>query len=238
MEDKTIYKIQIKENDFLKRYFPSDKNKSVYFFGNLPKGIYRVLSLTFGGWTASFQPTYIVIPNNNCIYYGGTIVIQKAGKKDFWTSSTPIKTAIINEREEGTIAFKDKFPQINANNTITALFHDKLTNDEINASVDGVTIGKTEYAKYYNKIRRKIFLYAERNYTGSEPGNVYISFSISRNGGVRDISIDKKKSAASMTLQDIVLSSVKSASPFPPFPSELEEKNEIQFRAIIDFSNK
>lgn len=238
MENRSIYKINIDERNIFQLLLPSDKSKSLYFFGNLPKGIYRAISLKMGEWITRISPMYVLIPNNGSIFYTGTIEVERTGKMNFWTQKAPASFRIIDEKEEGVNIFKNKFPQINAEDIKTALFHCELTEEEINAAVDGLTVGKTEYEKYYNKIRRKVFLYSEKNYAVEETGRVYLSFLVLNTGETKEIKIDEKKTKANQVLLEAAVNSVKSASPFPPFPGELSNNQELRFDIEIDYKSE
>ena len=90
------------------------------------------------------------------------------------------------------------------------------------------------YKTYYEKIRDKIKKQAYKNYTKFEEGEVYLSFIISSDGLLKDTNLFKDKSSANDFLQDIALSSVKKAAPYPEFPPDLNFP-QLSFNVIISF---
>lgn len=92
-----------------------------------------------------------------------------------------------------------------------------------------------EYIEYYELIREKIKKHVAKSYTRSmKEGRVDVNFMLSRNGTLKDLSIDDKRSATSTFLRKAALRSVKQASPFPPFPSSLEGED-LAFNLAIIF---
>ena len=80
---------------------------------------------------------------------------------------------------------------------------------------------------YFSVIREKIQRTAnEKTWTsGNVPaqGIVYMSFVLQPNGQVRSEAVLSDRSVSSKPLQDIALSIIKSAGPFPPFPPSMAE---------------
>ena len=93
------------------------------------------------------------------------------------------------------------------------------------------------YKSYYQTIRGKIKETAYRNYNIKEKGVVYLTFLLERNGALMDLNIDDSKSSASESLKKISLASLKEASPFPNFPSELNSER-LSFNVIISFETE
>ncbi|OIO38938.1 MAG: hypothetical protein AUJ75_02045 [Candidatus Omnitrophica bacterium CG1_02_49_10] len=65
-------------------------------------------------------------------------------------------------------------------------------------------------------------------------GDVYLSFTISRDGVLKDAEISGEPSSSDRILRKASLDAVRGASPFPPFPEELTQK-EIRFNLGISF---
>ena len=112
-----------------------------------------------------------------------------------------------------TIAIKKKI-------TLPALALDKISNPS--------------YISYYQIVREKIRRAAYQNYNRSETGNVYITFIISDAGYLKDVRLVEERSQATPYLKDIALASVRTASPFPRFPKELDY-SQLSFNVVISF---
>lgn len=100
--------------------------------------------------------------------------------------------------------------------------------------VDMGRIDNPSYISYYQIVREKIRRAAFRNYSRSETGEVYLTFIITNDGLLKDARLVEAKSSKSSYLCGIALSSVKTASPFPNFPKELDYQ-ELSFNVIISF---
>lgn len=87
---------------------------------------------------------------------------------------------------------------------------------------------------YYQLVREKIRRAAFRNYNGSEKGEIVLSFVISSDGYLQKIMLIEGSSPTSGYLEGIAISSVKSASPFPAFPKELNY-SQLPFKLVIVF---
>lgn len=95
-------------------------------------------------------------------------------------------------------------------------------------------INNSSYIGYYQIVREKIRRSAYQNFTHTETGEVYLSFIIASDGSLKDILIMDDKSSFSQYLRETSLRSVKSASPFPVFPKELDYP-QLSFNVIISF---
>ncbi len=95
-------------------------------------------------------------------------------------------------------------------------------------------INNPSYVSYYQLVREKIRRAAYQNYTRIETGEVYLAFLISNTGILKDIRLIEEKSAPNYYLREIALRSIKDASPFPPFPKELDYP-QMSFNVIISF---
>lgn len=91
------------------------------------------------------------------------------------------------------------------------------------------------YMDYYKAIREKIRKKAYDYYNAQGSGIVYISFVVLNNGNLSTLSL-LDKSMPEQELIEIALKSVKEASPFPPFPKELDYPK-LQFNVSIHFKN-
>lgn len=83
-------------------------------------------------------------------------------------------------------------------------------------------INNPSYLSYYQIVREKIKRAAYQNCTEAETGEVYLSFIISSDGNTGEIRILEDRSDASPYLKEAAFKSIKDATPFPPFPKELD----------------
>jgi TonB family protein len=95
-------------------------------------------------------------------------------------------------------------------------------------------INNPTYISYYQIVREKIKRAAYQNYNRGETGEVFLSFIISKDGELKDVRVLEEKSSSQAYLQQIALRSIKNASPFPPFPKELDYPR-LSFNVIISF---
>jgi len=101
-------------------------------------------------------------------------------------------------------------------------------------AVDMAKIDNPSYISYYQIVREKIRRAAYRSYSRNETGEVYLTFIISSDGSLKNSRMVEEKSSGSSYLKGIALSSIKSASPFPNFPKELDYE-ELSFNVVISF---
>lgn len=96
------------------------------------------------------------------------------------------------------------------------------------------------YLSYRDIIRRKIqdkvYYYSDQFFYFDNPreGNIFVSFSISSNGTLKELSILEEKSSGDMILRKIATVAIKSSSPFQKFPKDLKY-NERSFNLEISF---
>lgn len=95
-------------------------------------------------------------------------------------------------------------------------------------------INNPTYMNYYQIVREKIKRAAYQNYSGTETGEINISFIISNEGYLKDLRLTEEKSSPNLYLREIALRSVKDASPFPNFPQELDYP-QLSFNLAINF---
>ncbi|MCQ9207504.1 MAG: energy transducer TonB [Omnitrophica bacterium] len=93
-----------------------------------------------------------------------------------------------------------------------------------------------EYIAYYELIRQKIKGRVTALYKrpGKE-GRVGVAFLLNRRGAVKKLEINDIRGSDKKYLEKIARQAVKSASPFPPFPEELQ-KPELTFTVAIIFT--
>lgn len=95
-------------------------------------------------------------------------------------------------------------------------------------------INNPTYVSYYQVVREKIRRAAYQNYGKTEEGEVYLSFIISSDGGIRDIRLVDEKSSGNSYLRETALRSIRDAAPFPAFPKDLDYP-ELSFNIVISF---
>ena len=92
-----------------------------------------------------------------------------------------------------------------------------------------------EYGDYYKTVREKIVKKLKYNYTDYyRNGEVELYFVLNSNGSLKRIDVDTGKSTDDWKLIDVALSSIQQASPFPPFPKELDAA-QLPFSLMISF---
>ena len=114
--------------------------------------------------------------------------------------------------------------------TEAVAFHKKVTMPPVGLE----KANNPSYISYYQLVREKIRRAAYQNYIRTEIGEVYLSFVIGRDGGLKDVRLISERSSSSKYLQDISLNSVGVAAPFPVFPKELDYP-ELSFNVEISF---
>lgn len=91
------------------------------------------------------------------------------------------------------------------------------------------------YMDYYKAIRERIREKAYNHYNSQGSGIVHLSFVVLNNGNLATINLlDSQRHK--QELIEIALKSIKEASPFPPFPKELDYP-QLQFNVSIHFKN-
>lgn len=101
-------------------------------------------------------------------------------------------------------------------------------------AIDIDKINNPSYISYYQIIREKIKRAAYQNYTGSDVGEVAVSFIVSNEGYLKEIRLIEEKSCPSVYLREVALRSIKDASAFPKFPKELDFQ-QLSFNLVITF---
>lgn len=126
--------------------------------------------------------------------------------------------------ERATIRIPDR-PMLTANQTLAEVVPGRpsivdLTNLAEAARGDPVLLS------YFSAIRERIQETANRNpwLTGEDrEGLVYVSFVLSANGTLENVSVVADRSVPLDALQNVALRIVKTAAPFPPFPPSITE---------------
>ncbi|MBU1727037.1 MAG: TonB C-terminal domain-containing protein [Candidatus Omnitrophica bacterium] len=95
-------------------------------------------------------------------------------------------------------------------------------------------IASIPYISHSQIVREKIRRTLYQNYSGSDTGEAYLSFVITRTGDLKDIKIIDEKSTASQYLKEIALKSLKESAPFPTFPKDLDYP-ELSFNVVVSF---
>lgn len=97
---------------------------------------------------------------------------------------------------------------------------------------------KRIYIEYYDEVREKIKTAAYAKYNNKMPqGQVYISFTLSRDGRIIAATVDRSKSEGTDALYRFVLGILEECDPFPIFPEQLVH-NELTFNVIILFKRE
>lgn len=106
-------------------------------------------------------------------------------------------------------------------------------------SIPGTTLPNTpEFVTYYQYIREEIRRFLKQNYTSIyEEGDVAVSFALNQAGELISIEILNAKSSNDSELRRLSYESIKSSSPFKPFPRGLSQE-EISFNLSIIFKHQ
>lgn len=98
-------------------------------------------------------------------------------------------------------------------------------------------INTPSYTTYYQVVRERIRDRAYSNYTRLSSGEVYLTFIIRQDGSLVELQILSDKTTANDFLKQVGVRSVREASPFPPFPQDLNYP-ELTFNVSISFQYK
>ncbi len=105
-------------------------------------------------------------------------------------------------------------------------------------NIPGEVFQTPEYKNYYQIVREKIRRQAYRNYRHIQEGEVFLTFTLTRSGELKEAHVDTAKSIDDEYLRRIALESVQQSSPFPEFPIKLQDKEQLAFNVIISFELK
>lgn len=91
------------------------------------------------------------------------------------------------------------------------------------------------YLDYYQSIRQRIRRLVVENYPRYIAcGEVCLYFVLLSNGRLKEINVVEERSSHSRLLKEVSERSVRQASPFSPFPEDLNQK-QLSFNVIISF---
>lgn len=94
------------------------------------------------------------------------------------------------------------------------------------------------YLTYTQTLHQKIRQIALKNCPKNfQDGAVFVSFTISSEGELKEVKIVNDKSDAENILKEVSRSSIQEAAPFPKFPESFEQP-EITFNVIISFETE
>jgi len=85
------------------------------------------------------------------------------------------------------------------------------------------------------KIKRQAYYYVD--HPDFKKGEVYLTFVVASDGRLKDIKVIEENTSANDYLRNVGLRSVRSSSPFPPFPEDLNFP-ELTFNVVISFQMK
>lgn len=105
-----------------------------------------------------------------------------------------------------------------------------LSKTELNKIKDPSYISYSQLSR--EKIRRALY----QNYGDSTViGIINLAFVVSKDGSLKDVHIIENQSSANPFLRELALKSIQDASPFPPFPADLDYNTELPFNVEISF---
>lgn len=106
-------------------------------------------------------------------------------------------------------------------------------------SIPGEVFKSPEYKGYDHlvreKIRRNAYSLAEQN---QEEGTIVLTLVLTATGAIKELSVNTAKSTPNPYLRALAEKSVRDASPLPPFPLKLRNKNTLSFNVIITYKIK
>jgi outer membrane biosynthesis protein TonB len=102
-------------------------------------------------------------------------------------------------------------------------------------NIPGAVCQRRNTRSYYQIVREKIRRQHYRNYRHIQEEKIFLTFTLTRSGELKEAHVDTAKSVADEYLRRIALESVQESSPFPEFPIKLQDKEELAFNVIISF---
>jgi hypothetical protein len=95
-----------------------------------------------------------------------------------------------------------------------------------------------EYGNYYRAVREKIVQRLKCNYKDHySQGDVDLFFVLNSNGSISRIDVDIDRSVNSKVLIDVAVLSLQQASPFQPFPRDMDAL-QLPFSLTVSFKEK
>ncbi len=162
------------------------------------------------------------------------ITVQKEVKPARYPLSNVVKLAEIKTPEvpEPLIVETYTEPKIDLKSEMPEGFREEKGNTADGSSEDDAML----LEGYHLKVREKIKGMLEKNGKRfTREGEVYVKFVISKAGTLKDLVLYKDSGKEMHSLEAIAIKSIKEASPFPPFDSEIEE-TELSFKIPIRFT--
>jgi len=83
-------------------------------------------------------------------------------------------------------------------------------------------------------VREKIKRALYHSYSGTDTGEVNVVFVVFNDGRLKEARVVEEKSSSNAYLKEISLRSLREASPFPPFPKQLDYP-QLSFNVVISF---
>ena len=102
-------------------------------------------------------------------------------------------------------------------------------------NIPGEVFKSPEHKDYYYIIREKIRRKVYSHFNKLEKGEVMLTFSLYKDGSLKELSVNNEKSFGSIYLRSIAAKSVREAAPFPPFPKALQENDKLTFTVTFKF---
>ena len=112
-----------------------------------------------------------------------------------------------------------------------------LKNLPVEMSKDPVYLGYRDIVR--KRIQDRVYYYSDQYFYFDYPreGKIFVSFTITSDGKLKELSILEDKSSADDILKRIVLTAIKKSSPFQRFPKDLKY-DERSFNLEISFEIK
>ena len=112
-----------------------------------------------------------------------------------------------------------------------------LKNLPVEMSKDPVYLGYRDIVR--KKIQDRVYYYSDQFFYFDYPreGKIFVSFTITSDGKLKELSILEDKSSADDILKRIVLTAIKKSSPFQRFPKDLKY-DERSFNLEISFETR
>jgi TonB family protein len=152
-----------------------------------------------------------------------TFKIKQIVQNAFLTE--PKKNTVIKAGGEKTSASKVTISKDKAKEGEKKKADDKLSKNPI-------------YLKYTQTLHQKIRQIALKNCPKNfQDGAVFVSFTVSSNGQLKEVKVIDGKSNAENILKEIAQRSIQEAAPFPQFPESFNQP-EITFNVIISFETE
>lgn len=107
--------------------------------------------------------------------------------------------------------------------------YEKYNKDEI------VSVVSPECKSYFLMIKKRVYDFAYKNYNVMEKGEIFLYLTVLKDGTIKSLEVNKNKTNGSERLVDVAVKAAREASPFPPFPENLSQYPELNFKFVVDF---